>query len=185
MSAKSLKRRGFSEIIGTMLLIAMTLVAGIAIFGYVRLQANASQLSYAQSVGGTMAFLKERFVIALVSYTSNSVTIYVYTNGQLPSQFAQVEVFGPTKSAMDLVYDANYVTTNTPASCKGQITASSSNESPMLGTSTGSFSVKVNYVTSIVLTLPSCSGLSFQSGNTYFVKLLGQYGNTATYYQVM
>jgi hypothetical protein len=129
--------------------------------------------------------LKEKFVIAQVGYTSNSITIYVYTYGQVQSQFAQVEIYGPTRSTMDIVYDSSYVTVNNPASCRGQTGASTSNETPMLGVSAGSFSVKVNYVSSIALTLPSCSGLSFQAGTTYFVKLLGQYGNTATYYQVM
>ncbi len=181
----SLKRKGISELMGTMLLIAMTLTAGFAMFGYVHTQATTSELSYAQSVGGTLSFLQERFVIAVVSYTSNSVTIYAYTNGQITSQFAQVEVYGPTRSTMDLVYDSNFVTINNPPSCKGQTPASPLNETPMLGTSPSSFSVKVNSVSSIVLTLPSCPGLSFQSGSTYFVKILGQYGNTATYYQVM
>jgi hypothetical protein len=163
----------------------MTLIAGFGLWGYVRLQANNSELSYAQSVGGTVSYLQERFVVPLVSYTSNSVTIYVYTNGQVPSQFAQIEVFGPTRSAMDVVYDANHVTVSNPPSCRALTPASSSNESPLLGTTTGTFSTKVNYVASVVLTLPTCSGLSFQPGSTYFVQLLGQYGNTAVYYQAM
>jgi hypothetical protein len=55
----------------------------------------------------------------------------------------------------------------------------------MLGTGTGKLSVKVNYVTTVVLTLPTCGGMSFTAGNTYFVKLLGAFGNTAVYYQGM
>jgi len=168
-----------------MLLIAMTLIAGIAIFGYVNDQAGVSELSYAQSVGGTLSFLQERFVTSLVTYTAGAITIYIYTNGQIPSQFVQVEVYGPTRSAMDVVYDANFVTVSNPASCRGQTAASSSNENPMLGTAAGSLSVKVNYVGTIVLTLPSCSGLTFSAGNTYFVRLLGRYGNTAVYFQGM
>jgi hypothetical protein len=168
-----------------MLLLAMTLVAGFALFGYVRSQASVSELSYAQSVGGTLSYLQERFVIPLVTYTSDSITIYVYTNGQLPSQFAQIEVYGPSRSAMDLVYDSNLVTVTDPAPCSGQIQATSTNESPMLGTSADSFSVNVNNVAAIVLTLPSCPGLSFQPGSFYFVKLLGIHGNTAVYYQAM
>ena len=171
--------------ISTVLLIAMTLVAGFAIFGYVNAQAGVSELSYAQSVGGTMSFLQERFVPSLVTFTSSTITVYIYTNGQIPSQFAQIEVYGPTRSAMDVVYTANVVTVTNPASCRGQTAASTSNESPMLGTGASDLSVKVNYVGSIVLTLPSCSGLSFQAGNTYFVALLGRYGNTAVYYQEM
>ena len=33
--------------------------------------------------------------------------------------------------------------------------------------------------------LPTSGGLSFLPGNTYFIKILGQYGNTAVYYQAM
>jgi hypothetical protein len=168
-----------------MLLIAMTLVAGFAVFGYVRLQANVSELSYAQSVGGTMNYLQERFVVAQVTYTATAITVYVYTNGQIPTQFAQIEVYGPTRASLDVTYDANYVTVANPASCRGQSAATTSNESPMLGSATGRLSVKVNYVTSVVLTLPTCGGLSFTAGNTYFIKLLGAFGNTAVYYQVM
>ncbi len=168
-----------------MMLLAMTLIAGFALFGYVRAQANTSELSYAQSVGGTVSFLQERFVVPLVTYTPNSITIYIYTDGQAPSQFAQIEVYGPSRSTMDVVYDANYVTVSSPPSCAGQTVATSSRENPMLGTSPSSLAVKVNYVASIVLTLPSCSGLTFQPGNTYFVTLLGRYGNTASYYQAM
>lgn len=86
---------------------------------------------------------------------------------------------------MDIVYDAKRVTVSNPPSCAGQTIASSSNESPMLGTGPGSFSGSVSYVASIVLTLPSCPGLSFQPGSLYFVALLGMHGNTAVYYQEM
>jgi len=179
------RRKGVTELITAMLLIAMTLVAGFAVFGYVRLQANVSELSYAQSVGGTMSYLQERFVVAQVTYPAIAVTVYIYTNGQISTQFAQIEVYGPTRASMDVTYDANYVTVSNPASCRGQTTATTANENPLLGTGTGKLSVKVNYVTSVVLTLPACAGLSFTAGNTYFIKLLGSFGNTAVYYQGM
>ena len=57
--------------------IAVTLVAGTTVFGYVRSQANLSELALSQNVGGTLNFLQERFVVPLVSYTSNTVTIYI------------------------------------------------------------------------------------------------------------
>ena len=69
------RRRGVSELSGTLMMMAITLVAGTAVFGYVRTQANISELAYGQNVGGTLNFLQERFVIPLVSYTSNTVTV--------------------------------------------------------------------------------------------------------------
>ena len=86
---------------------------------------------------------------------------------------------------MDVVYTANTVTVSNPATCRGQTAASTLNESPMLGTGASDLSVKVNNVGTVVLTLPTCAGLSFQAGDTYFVALLGRYGNTAVYYQAM
>ena len=164
--------------------IAVTLVAGTTVFSYVRSQANLSELAYGQNVGGTLNFLQERFVIPQVSYTSNSVTIYIYNNGQATGKFTQIEVYGPTRSAMDIVYDTNYATVSTPASCRGQ-TPAGTLETPPLGVFPSSFSVKINYDGSITLRLPTCNGLSFQPGVTYFVKILGQYGNTAVYSQGM
>jgi len=165
-------------------MIAITLVAGTAVFGYVRGQANVSELAYGQNVGGTLNFLQERFVIPLVSYSSNSVTVYVYNNGQTIDQFTQLEVYGPSRSAMDVVYDANYATVNYPVSCRGQ-SPGGNLETPPLGVFPSSFSVKINYDGSITIKLPTCTGLSFQPGVTYFVKILGQYGNTAVYSQGM
>lgn len=179
------RRRAVSELVATMLLLAMTVVAGFALFGFVRAEAGSSELSYAQNVGGTIQYLQERFVVPQVSYSASSVTIYVYTSGAVPTQLAQVEIFGPTRAAMDVVYDANHVTVNAPASCAGQSSASASNEAPLLGDAQGGFSAAVDNVATLVLTLPSCSGLAFAPGTTYFVELLGVAGDTVTYYQAM
>src|SRR5207245_3805948 len=121
--------------------IAVTLVAGTTVFGYVRSQANLSELALSQNVGGTLNFLQERFVVPLVSYTSNSITIYIYNNGQTTDQFTQIEVYGPTRSAMDIVYDANYATVNNPPLCRGQ-TAAASLDPPRLGVLPTSFPVR-------------------------------------------
>jgi hypothetical protein len=166
--------------------VAVTLVAGTTVFGYVRSQANLSELALSQNVGSTLGFLQERFVVPLVSYSSNSVTIYIYNNGQTTDQFTQIEVYGPTRSAMDIVYDTNYATVNSPVACREQ-TPAGNLETPPLGATPSSFSVKVNNIASITIKLPNCAQpqLSFQPGTTYFVKILGQYGNTAIYYQAM
>src|SRR2546427_10783407 len=101
------RRRGVSELTGTLMTMAITLVAGTAVFGYVRNQANVSELAYGQNVGGTLNFLQEKFVIPLVSYSSNSVTIYVYNNGGATDQFTQFKVYGQTRSPMVMVYNGN------------------------------------------------------------------------------
>src|SRR5207245_5090914 len=98
------------------------------------------------------------------------VTDYSYNHGKTADQFTQLEVYGPTRSAMDIVYDTNYATVNTPAACRGQ-TPAGTLETPPLGASTTSFSVKVNYVASITIKLPTGGGLSFEARVTYIANV--------------
>src|SRR5438445_13623447 len=93
---------------------AITLAAGATVFGYVRSQANLSELALSQNVGGTLNFPQERFVIPLVSYTSNSITIYIYNDANATDQSTPLEVSGPTRSAMGIVSAANYDAQNNP-----------------------------------------------------------------------
>jgi len=59
----SLKRRrvAVSEIIGTLIMIAITLVAGAAVFGFVNGQAKNAEGAYGASVANNVNFLRERF----------------------------------------------------------------------------------------------------------------------------
>src|SRR2546427_10177239 len=90
------RRRGVSELTGTLMTMAITLAAGATVFGYVRSQAKLSELALSQNVGGTLNFLQQRFVIPLVRYTSNSITIYIYNNCKATNQFTQLEAYRPT-----------------------------------------------------------------------------------------
>ena len=168
-----------------MLSLGVTLVAGVAVWGYARSQAGVQETQLANAVNGNVNFLSEQFVVAQVVYASNAITIYIYNSGQAISQFAQIEVYNSTRTKIDLTYTALKVTDlNHPGTCS--VTATTSLESPsLLGSVPTSFTVSVGTVSSITLTFPGCYTGTFKAGFTYFVNLLGRYGNTVTYFQAM
>ena len=63
LAANERKRRADSEVMGTRLMVAVTLVAGATVFGFVNGQAAASESQYGASVAINVNSLKEHFVI--------------------------------------------------------------------------------------------------------------------------
>jgi hypothetical protein len=181
-------------------MVAVTLVAGIAVFSYVNDQAAVSENQLGVAFAGNVNYLDERFVVAQFSFnaypTSNSLTIYFYNSGGVTDNFVQIDLYNSTTgtsktdAALNILYTPSSVTNLFNSKCS--VTTNLQNyESPALGTGASSFSVKSGTVSSITLTLPSCyvspSGHAgtFNQGSTYSVRVLGQYGNTVTYYQTM
>lgn len=78
------KGRGVSEIIGTMLMIAITLIAGAAIFGWVNGQAGLAEGQYGQSVANNVNYLNEHFEILNAQFPSSSCT------GVVPARYCTV-----------------------------------------------------------------------------------------------
>ena len=168
-----------------MLSLGVTLVAGVAVWGYARTQSAVNQQQIQNSVNNNVNYLSEQFVVAQVVYASNSITLYIYNSGQSPAQFAQIEVYNSTRTKIDLTYTSSKVTDlNHAGTCAP--TATTTLENPtLLGTSSTSFTVNAGTVSSITLTFPVCYSGTYKSGFTYFVNLLGRYGSTATYFQAM
>lgn len=179
------RRRGISELIGSLLTIAITIIAGASVFGYVNGQAGVSERQYGQSVGGTVQFLEERFTVVQLNYTSSSVssvTIWLYNMGQINLSPVQVLLYNNGRS-LYLLYNATKVITYKPSGC-ATITPPGSYENPLLWNSkTGSgLAVSIQTVQKVTLTLPSCAG-TFASGATYTVSILGVNGNVVVYSQ--
>lgn len=179
---KGARRAGVSELVGSLLAIAITIIAGAAVFGFVNGQAGVSESQYGQAVGGTVNYLQERFVVIDLNFTTSKVTIWLYNNGQVNLSPVQIFVYNATRS-MYLLYNATKIVSYEPGSCT--TTASTSYENPLIWnpkTKTG-LSLAIQGIQPITLTLPSCSGASFKSGHTYVVDLVGLYGNSVVYYQ--
>ena len=178
------RRLGISEIVGSLLAIAITIIAGAGVFGYVNSQAKASESQYGSAAGATYNYLQEQFTVVDMSFTSGSqVTLYIYDYGNIAVSPVQVIIYDSAQATY-LAYNATKIVSTKPSSC--QQAATPSYENPLMWnpkTSSG-MSVSAGYISALTLTFPGCSGASFSSGTTYLVKITGLYGNTITYAQV-
>jgi hypothetical protein len=212
------RRHGISELMGMILTVVITLIAGAALFGYVNGQAASNENQIGAANAANVNFLNERFQIPQMTfkYTSptNQISIYVYNNGHLTDSFVEAEIYTTPRSSMDLLYYyCSPATAQTSTLCKLPQTpftslsgnwvvdlnnknnnncygSATSLESPVLE-GTGGLQVSIGNISYFTLTLLALSSpcvpspSSFSSGSFYFIQLTGQYGNTATYFQMM
>ena len=193
------RRVAASEIIGAMLAIAITLVAGAAAWGFVRSQAGASEGALNINAVATNNMLSEHFAITTMYFGSpnstTSTTFWLYNTGSLTFQVYSVRLYdsaglinllysstGSGGSKADYVYDLKSVLTT---QCK---TAASSYESPSVTTTNVKTTNEQFYTLTIPPTASSCPsyGQTFgvaASGTTYTVVVTGIYGNSVTFSQ--
>ena len=184
-----------SEVVGVVLSIGITLVAGTAAWSFARNQAGSSEGAIQNSVLVADNYLTEHFnVVDMYFGSSTTATFWVYNTGAVTYQTFSVRLYGSaglinvlynyTKSGTvktDQIYDLR---SNLATKCK---TAASSYETP---TVTGT-TVKTTNAQLFTLTLPGAAsgcpsfGQTFTSGTTYTVVVTGLYGNVATFSQTM
>jgi flagellin-like protein len=179
----SRSRKGISEVVGSLLAIAITVIAGAAVFGYVNSQAGVSERLYGSSVGGTVQFLEERYTVVQVNYTNSAVTIWLYNMGQINLSPVQVLLYNNGRS-LYVLYNATKVISYQPTGC-ATVTPPGNKEVPLMWnakTGTG-LSVPIQTVQRLTLTLPCTATESFSTGTTYTVSVLGVNGNVVVYSQ--
>ncbi|MDA4123913.1 MAG: hypothetical protein OK438_00490 [Thaumarchaeota archaeon] len=170
------RRPGVSEVLAAVITIAITLVAGYALFGYVNGQAAVSEDQLGVANAHNVNFLNEQFVVAQVAYASSgsSISVYIYDSGQATFQPASIEVYNTqSRSSMDLLYDGTRVADLNNPGC----------HEPTSGLAT--FSVNPLSTSMITLSLPGCFQGSFLSPASQFftVTVVGIYGNVVSYFQ--
>jgi flagellin-like protein len=194
------RRAGISELVAAVLTIAITIIAGAALFGYVNAEASNSENAIGNANALNVNFLNEHFVIAQIVYdrssptssAASSITIYLYNSGHVVNNFASIEVFNSSAGTtrMNMMYnpppssptDLPLVVDLNQPSCNENTPG---DEGPSLGNGPGSFSVSLGSIAAITLKLPLCYTGMFQTGVIYGVKVIGQYGNVVTSYQEM
>ncbi len=150
------KRVAISEVFGSLIMIAVTLIAGVAVFGFINGQAGSSAQAVGNSAAGNINFLNEREVVLTAAYVSSAqATVWVYNNGDISPE-----------SIVNVV-----VTASNPAGVCAVTLAPSA-------------AVGKQSVAPITVDVGACSGFGFQrsgSGNNYFYtfKVTGYYGSTA------
>lgn len=66
------RRLAISELVASLIMIAITLVAGSAVFGWINGQASVSEGAYGNSVANNVNFLNERFVVLTESFAGSA-----------------------------------------------------------------------------------------------------------------
>jgi flagellin-like protein len=165
------RRSGVSELMAAVLTIAITLVAGAALFGFVNGQAAASEQLIGQAAGVNANFLAEKFVIADLSFTQNTVNIWIYNNGAIDLQIAQVTVYDSTRGTCTTnCFYVSFTAGQPSSTCSVQSSAVS-----------GFYLKQRSPVQEISLSLSppptGCGPYSFGNGDTYYVSVLGLWGN--------
>lgn len=171
------RRAGLSELVATMLTITITVTIGSAIFYYVNIRGVESANLYGESVASTVNFLNERATILDLNYTTTSVTIWLYNSGKVDLEIVQILVYEYSRSVYYL-YNASHVVDLNEDSAYVLIDNNPSLEAPRLC----DFKLPQKTASAITLSIPD-GWQNFVSGRTYYVNILGKYGNTFTYYQ--
>ena len=145
-----------TEVVGAILMIAVTLVVGFAAWSWASSAAVGSESAYGNALVSNISSLNERFSIVNANFSSSKLTVWFYNNGNVTVYIKQVWI-------------SNVTWTSTTTSL-------SSTSTPNCG-----YCLKVPVGTIVPITLSVTT--SFEAGVTYQMKGLGMYGNTYSYQQ--
>ena len=192
-------RLAVTEITGTLLMIAVTLVAGAAVIGWVNGQAASSENVLGQNAANQANYFKESFVVVSVQFSNNApnfcqatggqtycnqVSIAIYNNGGIGLTIQSVTFANTTsKSAsgarvptmsvalsLPTPTSASYTMTYTCGSTKGTTTAAAPTQ-PVAQASVP----PTLYTFTLPPLCPITSGIL--DGASYSLQVLGLYGN--------
>ncbi len=199
LTAASLRRKrrvAISEVFGSLLSIAVTVIAGAAVFGYVNNQARVSEVNYANSVANTNNYLAESFkVIDIYFPSSTQIAFWVYNSGNTNLQTFQVRVYGTAglinilynytvsgSTKTDRLYDLRATSAYYFSTCR---LSGSSYENPTVSSVNTVISNSILIQLTVPPTTTNCPsyGSTFNTGTTYYVVVTGVYGNVVSYYQ--
>jgi len=182
-------------------MVAITLTAGAAVFGFVNGQANSSSLQYGNSVNNNVNYLREHFVIVSVQFSNGSSTacghsgghgyctqasISVYNNGAEALTIKQIIIsnigtISASGAAVPPLY-FNSSATSTTAYSTNPPTGGSKYGCANSGISASSITQGHVPPSVFTMTIPSCVALNqgLLVGASYQVQVLGAYGNVVT-----
>jgi len=178
-------------------MVAVTLVAGAAVFGFVNGQAGVSEQSYGNSVAGGVNFSREHFTLVSTQFTGTGAgnacngaprvctgaSLWVYNTGQVTLTLSSISVKSTSpcsSNCLNIVYTSTaysaYNTAGTLLVCPDTPGYSPSAQTIAIGTM-GTSSTS----TPFTVTIPSCAGVNnIYVGQSYTVSLAGQYGNVVS-----
>jgi hypothetical protein len=182
---------------GALIMIAITLVAGAAVFGWVNGQAGSSENAYGQSAAASSNYLREHFAPVTSTFTGAGgaacsgapkvCTIgnfWIFNNGQLSFTLATLQiqsaVGAPAANFLNIIYTpTTYTAYASSGSSLGCAPATPGFSVP----STNPIPAGTLSSTAYQVTIPtSCIGVnSLVVGQGYVITMTGLYGNVVQY----
>jgi archaellum component FlaF (FlaF/FlaG flagellin family) len=182
------KRLAVAEIMGTLIMIAITLIAGAAVFGWIDGQAGSSENAYGQSVANNVNFLKESFtavatqVLGCSGGTCNTLNLTLYNRGEVLLNVSSIAIatLPGASPAWSLLFEASSHTVSVPlGSCSvPAIAPNQKTADNLLSVSTLSYPPYQVKIPSSVACPGAPWGNGMVIGQSYIVTIQGFYGNT-------
>lgn len=188
------QRVATSELMGALIMIAITLVAGAAVFGWVNGQAGSSENAYGQSAAASANYLREHFAPVTSTFTGAGgaacsgapkvctiANFWIFNNGQLSFTLATLQIQSAIGAAspLNIIYTPTTFTAynagGTSLGCAPATPGFSvpgTNPIPAGTLSSSAYSI----------TIPACIGVnSIVVGQGYIITMTGLYGNVIQY----
>jgi hypothetical protein len=183
-------------------MVAITLTAGVAVYGFVNGQARTSANQYGNSVNQNVNYLREHFVVVNIQFLNSSskacghqggkgycsqVGVSIYNNGAVDLTIKQIAISNVgTLSASGAAVPPLYMNTTSlgtnaystnPPTFASKYACTGAVINPSSSIAQGSVPPTVFYVT-----LPGCVGMTqgFLVGANYQVQVIGAFGNVVT-----
>jgi len=202
----SRKRVAVSELIGTLLMVAITLIAGAAAFGWVNGQAKTSEIAYGQNAAAGVNYLQEHFAPIASTFTGTGggacsgspdactvANFWIFNNGRVSFTLSTLQIQSAcTPNNPPQCYYLNIIYTSpTTSQPSGTFTAYNSAGASLGCTpNTPGFSVPSTNPVAIgtlsqspySVTVPACSGVNdIVVGQGYVITMTGLYGNVVQF----
>jgi hypothetical protein len=186
LNVRFYKKRGVAELFSTLLIIGVTLVAGVALIGFVYGQLGVASNTYGGAVVHNINYLNEREAIPLVNFASNaSVTVWLQNVGSLSLASYTMVISGYVCSLSNPTCTGSQSTPFTLTCLQGNSTCKAT-FGTNCGTITNTFGViptKSNALQAFTIALPLCSFQKTSASNptsAFTFTFIGQYGSSST-----
>lgn len=157
------RRRGISELTASVAMIAVTLVAAAAVWGWVNGQIGNASVAYGTKLDANVNYLNEQETVPFSYFpSSNSITTFVDNTGAMVLTGYTISIVGPTVSILCTQGGSCCVLSG--SSCGTTITNTL-------------FVLPRSQLSSFVLTLPGIQ--TFASGS-YSIRFIGKWGSSSS-----
>jgi flagellin-like protein len=184
-SALRKRRVAVSEVLGSLIMIAVTLIAGVAVFGFINGQAGASSSAVGHSASTNINFLNEKMAVVAEHFAGcstghcTSAAFWAYNYGQVAYTLKQLQVqsLPGASKYLNVIFNstgyAEYDSSNVLISTCASNSAggfSGASQIPQGNMTSNPYSV----------TIPSSAGCNTMNNHqTYTLSFTGIYGSTA------